>query len=84
MCRYSKSLLFFAPRPRIGFGFPESAAFFTKLEYLILNQLRQRRLFREHRAILLEHSDAVRSPGCERSTDAIKAVRLRALRRLLL
>ena len=37
-----------------------------------------------HRAILLEHSDSVRSTGCERSTAAIKAVRLRALRRLLL
>src|SRR6266540_4076645 len=32
-----KTLLFFAPRTRIGFGFPASAACSTKLEYLILN-----------------------------------------------
>jgi hypothetical protein len=30
------TLLFFAPRTRIGFGFPAGAVF-TKLEYLILN-----------------------------------------------
>jgi hypothetical protein len=33
-----QNLAFFAPRTRIGFGFPASAACFTKLEYLILNQ----------------------------------------------
>jgi hypothetical protein len=33
----NKILAFFAPRPRIGFGFPASRGVFTKLEYLILN-----------------------------------------------
>jgi hypothetical protein len=42
----NKTLLFFAPRTRIGFGFPASAAFSQNLKYLILNHGARGRLRR--------------------------------------